>query len=56
LVYDLYINQKLSKKDLGEKYNCDPDVIDRILHEFKIPVRNNSESKIGLRIGENHPN
>lgn len=56
LVYDLYINQKLSKKDLGEKYNCDPGVIDRILKEFEIPVRNNSESKIGLYTGENHPN
>ena len=56
LVYDLYINQRLSKKDLGEKYNCDPGVIDRILKEFNIPVRDNSESKIGLSIGENHPN
>lgn len=56
LVYDLYINQKLSKKDLGEKYNCDPGVIDRILKEFNIPIRNNSESKTGLRTGENHPN
>lgn len=56
LVYNLYINQKLSKKDLGEKYNCDPGVIDRILKEFNIPIRNTSESKIGLNTGENHPN
>lgn len=56
LIYDLYINQKLSKKDLGEKYNCDPGVIDRILKEFDIPIRNTSESKIGLYTGKNHPN
>ncbi len=56
LIYDLYINQKLSKKDLGEKYNCDPRVIDRVLKEFNIPIRDISESRIGLYTGENHPN
>lgn len=56
ILYDLYINQKLSKKDLGIKFNCDPCVIDRILREFNIPIRNNSESKLGLCIGENHWN
>ena len=55
-VYDLYIVQGLSKKDLGIKYNCDPDVIDRVLKEFNIPIRNNSEAHIGLMTGENHPN
>ena len=56
IVYDLYIVQKLSKKDLAEKYNCDPDVIDRILKNFGIPIRNNSEAKIGQMTGEKHPN
>lgn len=55
-VYELYIIQKLSKKDLAEKYNCDPDVIDRILKNFGIPIRNNSEAKIGQMTGEKHPN
>lgn len=56
LVYDLYINQKLSKQDLANRYNCDPGVIDRVLKELDIPIRGNSESKIGLYIGEKHPN
>lgn len=55
-LYDLYINQKLSKKDLGIKFNCDPCVIDRILREFNIPIRDNSESKLGLCTGESHWN
>lgn len=55
-VYDMYVNQKLSKKDLGNKYNCDPGVIDRILNDFNIHIRNNSESKIGQMVGEKHHN
>lgn len=55
-VYDLYINQRLSKKDLAKKFNCDPCVIDRVLKEFNIHIRNNSESKIGLITGDKHWN
>lgn len=55
-MYDLYINQKLSKKDLSEKYGCSARVIDKALKKLKIKVRNNSESKIGLMINEKHPN
>ena len=55
-VYDMYINQKLSKKDLGVKYNVDPGTIDRILKDFNIPVRSNSEAKIGTYTGATHPN
>lgn len=55
-VYDMYINQKLSKKDLSDKYNCSTRVIDRVLKEFDIPIRNNSEAKIGLFVGDKHPN
>lgn len=55
-VYDLYITQKLSKKDLGIRFNCDPCVIDRVLREFNIPVRGDSESKKGLMVGEKHWN
>ncbi|MGN0966184.1 MAG: HNH endonuclease [Candidatus Coprovivens sp.] len=46
----------MSKKDLGEKFNCDPCVIDRVLREYNIPIRNNSESKVGLLVGEKHWN
>lgn len=56
IMYDLYINQRLSKKDLGIKYNCDPCVIDRVLRNLNIDVRDNSQSKIGLMIGDKHPN
>lgn len=55
-IYDLYITQSLSKQDLAIKFNCDPCVIDRILKFYNIPIRNNSESKIGILSGENHPN
>lgn len=56
IMYDLYITQKKSKKDLGEMYNCDPGTIDFVLKNLNIPVRNNSEAKIGQMIGEKHPN
>lgn len=55
-MYDLYINQHLSKKDLGLLFDCDPCVIDRILIELGIPVRTNSESKVGLLSGDKHWN
>jgi predicted DNA-binding protein YlxM (UPF0122 family) len=50
----LYITQNLSKKEIAEKYNCDASVIDNILTEFQIPIRGNSESKIGMFVGEKH--
>lgn len=56
VMYDLYVTQRLSKKDLGIKYNCDPCVIDRVLRNLGIEVRNNSQSKLGLFSGEIHPN
>ena len=55
-MYDLYIDQHLSKKELGELYNVDPNVIDRVLKSLNIPIRSNSEAKIGQMIGEKHPN
>lgn len=56
ILYDLYINKKLSKKDLGIKFNCDPCVIDRVLTEFNIPIRGCSEAQIGLNSGSKHWN
>lgn len=55
-MYDLYINQRKSKKDIGNMFNCDPDVIDRILKNFEIPIRGNGEAHIGLMTGDKHPN
>ena len=51
-----YLKEGLSKKELGLRYNCDPCVIDRVLKNLGIKIRNNSESKIGLMVGNNHPN
>ena len=56
VMYDLYITQSLSKQDLAIKFNCDPCVIDRVLKSYNISIRNNSESKIGILVGEKHPN
>lgn len=56
IMENLYLKEGLSKKELGYRYNCDPCVIDRVLKSLGIKVRNNAESKKGLRTGENHPN
>lgn len=56
LLETLYLKEGMSKKELGLKYNCDPCVIDRVLKFHGIPVRNNSESKKGLKVGKDHPN
>lgn len=55
-MYQLYIINKKSKKELSKIYNCDPCVIDRVLKDLNIPIRGSSESKLGLMEGENHPN
>ena len=56
ILYDLYINQRMSKKDLGLKYECSPRVIDNFLKKYNIPIRGDSEAKIGLMSGNKHPN
>lgn len=56
IMYDLYINKRKSKKDIGKKYNCSPKVIDRVLRGFGIKLRDSSESKIGLFSKDKHPN
>ena len=55
-VEELYINQKMTKKDMAIMFDCDPNVIDRILNMHNIHIRNNSEAKIGVYVGEKHPN
>ena len=37
-------------------YNCDPGIFDTVLKKLGIPIRGDSESKIGLFIGPKHPN
>jgi len=55
-LYDLYIKQQKSKKEISDEYNCDPKVIDRLLKKYNIKVRDNSECRIGKFSGKNHPN
>lgn len=52
---DLYIDQKLSKKEIGEMLGVDPSSVDTALKKFDIPVRGNSESKLGLYTGPDSP-
>lgn len=55
-VYDLYVVNRLSKKDIALQYNVSPNVIDRVLKKFNIRKRTSSEAKVGLFSGEKHPN
>lgn len=49
---------KLNKscKDLGKELGCDPDTVRRHMKALGITPKNNSQSKMGLRVGEKHPN
>lgn len=38
-LYDMYVVQKLSKKEIGIQLNISPNVVDRVLREFNIPIR-----------------
>lgn len=54
-LYDMYVIQKLSKKDIAETFNVATHVVNRCLKSFNIHVRNCSEAKYGLFVGEKHP-
>lgn len=54
-MYDMYVVNRLSKKEIAIRFNVAPHVIDRILKSFNIHVRNSSESKVGLFAREKHP-
>ena len=56
ILYDLYITQRMSKKHISELLSVSPNVINRVLKKFNIKIRDASESKIGLMVGEKHPN
>lgn len=55
-LYDLYVSNKLSKKDIGLMYNVAPTVVDSRLRKFGINVRGISEVMKGRFVGDNHPN
>lgn len=43
-LYDLYINQQLTPKEIAELYNCSSRTIRNWLHRYNIPVRPNGEA------------
>lgn len=55
-LYDMYVINRMSKKSISEQLKVAPHVIDRVLKAFGIHVRNDSECKVGLMVGPNHPN
>jgi len=56
ILYDLYVTQRMSKKKISELLNVSPNVVNRVLKNFNIKIRDASESKIGLMVGNKHPN
>lgn len=50
-MYDLYIVNRMTKKDIGDMLNVSPSLIDRTLKKLGIRVRGNSEARKGLFIG-----
>lgn len=55
-LYNAHWNENISCKDLGKILNSDPDVVRSHMEKLGIKTKNNAESKIGLMIGEKHPN
>lgn len=56
LLNQLHWNDKLSCKDLGEKYGVDPGTVRRQMNRIGVKTKTNAESKIGLMSGSKHPN
>lgn len=46
----MYINQKLSKKKIGDIYGCGATTIDRRLIEYNIPARTTPNYKISYKL------
>lgn len=55
-MYDLYVVNHLSKREIADLYNTNGGTIDRVLKSLGIPIRGSSEAKIGLMVGDKHPN
>ena len=50
VMYDLYVNQGLSKQKIGKIYGCGPTTIDRRLIEYGIPPRTTPNYKISYKL------
>lgn len=55
-MFDLYVTQKMTLKELSERFSCTPKTARDCLTKLGIPIRSQSEAKIGLFTGSNHPN
>lgn len=55
-LYEQHWINNLSCKDIGLILNVDADTVRRHMHKLNIPTKNNAQSKIGLMVGDKHPN
>lgn len=55
-MYELYVEQKLNKDELGKRFGVSPSCVGRALMRLGIPVRGTSEAQRGMRNGDKHPN
>lgn len=56
LLRKLHWEDGLTCKDIGERYGVDAGTVRRQMNKIGVKTKTNSESKIGLMTGENHPN
>lgn len=57
IMYELYVQQQMSLKDIGIKYNVSPHVVKRLLIEYGIQVRTQREAHLLYAPrGDQHPN
>lgn len=55
-LYNLYVEERLSKKEISKKLGVSPNVINRKLKEYGIRIRGCSEAFKGRHAGSKHPN
>jgi len=56
LLRKMHWDDRISCKDIGELFGVAPGTVRRQLHRLGIETRSNSESKVGVMTGEQHPN
>lgn len=55
-LYEQHITLNKSCKDIAKELGMDAGTVRRHMQQFGIRTRNNAESKIGLMVGDKHPN
>jgi len=53
VLYDLYVNKKLSKATIAKMYDCGKTSIDRRLIEYNIPIRSTVNYKMSEKLDNN---